>query len=320
MAAPAFQSFDDSDPDPPDSALRPESVAALAETNFEFLRRIIPVSRSALSGDLSPLFAFRAVIDSYHRPYASPGVPSTIAGVRVIRYSASDSLPILVYIHGGGWIHRLPAPYARFADELSRAASIEVLAVDYSLSPEAPAGTAIAEAYAVWSALPRDRVLLVGGDSAGASICGGLIFTILERGGRPPDGAVLIYPAGELRNTWTFAARRYARCYGMEIEEKIAYGDLCCPSAQQQLLPMFSAVNGDVTDWPPSLVLTAQFDAARDEGRKLAIKLLDAGHLVKYKCIEGTLHGCITRDGLDAARAEIEDEIRQFTEIIRGNR
>jgi acetyl esterase len=309
-------SFADADPDPPDSALRPETAAALAESSFEFTRQAIAVSRRAVAGDLSLVAPFRAAIDAAHRPYASAGVRETVGGARVVRYGADPALPLLLYVHGGGWMHGLAAPSARFATELARAVPAEVLALDYSLSPEAPPGAAIAEALAVWSALPRGRAVFVGGDSAGGSISAGLIFTLLARGMRAPDGAFMIYPAAELRDMYAFSVRRYARRYGMDDDEKMAYVYLYTADERQQMSPEFSAVNGDVSEWPPTLVVTAQFDTLRDEGRKLAVKLLDAGKLVRYKCVEGTMHACVTRDGLDGARAEVVDEVRRFVEAV----
>jgi acetyl esterase len=312
-------SFADADPDPPDSALLPETVATLTGSAEEISRTVITACKSALSGDLEPMLTFRAVVDSCYDPYDSPGIVDTIAGQRVIRYFPNPSLPILFYIHGGGWMHRMTHPAARFADELSRAVPAEVIALDYSLSPEAPPGTAIVEAYAVWEALPRGRLLFVGGGSAGGSISAGLIFTILERGARRPDGAFMIYPASELRDMYTFSVRRYWRGYAMDAEEKMGYVYLYSPDEAQQMSPKFSAVNGDVTDWPPTLVVTAQFDTLRDEGRKLAIKLLDAGNLVRYKCIEGTIHAFAFRDVCIGPRAELAEEIKKLVEVVRGD-
>jgi acetyl esterase len=44
-------------------------------------------------------------------------------------------------------------------------------------------------------------------------------------------------------------------------------------------------------DLPPAVIVTAEFDPLRDEGRLYAERLESAGVQVRYRCVPGTIHG-----------------------------
>ncbi|MDE7375203.1 MAG: alpha/beta hydrolase, partial [Odoribacter sp.] len=52
--------------------------------------------------------------------------------------SSSKKLPLLIYLHGGGWCFGSINSCARFCMELVREAGVAVLAVEYPLAPEHP--------------------------------------------------------------------------------------------------------------------------------------------------------------------------------------
>jgi acetyl esterase len=143
------------------------------------------------------------------------------------------------------------------------------------------------------------------------------VFTLIETG-ELPAGVFLIYPCVEMDDMdSSFSMRRFKRGYGMDDDEKAAYVNLYVPDKEMQKLPVYSAVHGDVSGWPPTLVVTAQFDVLRDQGRKLAVMLQEVGKLVRYKCLEGAIHACISRGGLDESRAEVVGEVKRFVELLK---
>jgi hypothetical protein len=109
-------------------------------------------------------------------------------------------------------MHRFTGPSCRFADELANAIPAEVVAVDYSVSPEAAAGVAIRECFEVWKAVSAGgRFAVVGGDSAGGGPTSSLMFTILESGHtKTPDGMFLIDPTAELRDNSSISMNRFS--------------------------------------------------------------------------------------------------------------
>ena len=69
----------------------------------------------------------------------------------------------------------------------------------------------------------------------------------------------------------------------------------------------------DLSGLPPALIITAEHDTLRDEGKAYADRLESAGVSTKYSCYSGMIHGFLQMAGLvDQAQAAI-DEISVFT-------
>jgi acetyl esterase len=78
------------------------------------------------------------------------GGPSGLVSVRVLRpLGATGPLPVIVYIHGAGWVFGNAHTHDRLIRELAVGASAAVVFPNYGLSPEAKYPTAIEESYAV---------------------------------------------------------------------------------------------------------------------------------------------------------------------------
>jgi acetyl esterase len=321
--APFPTRFEEVDADPPDSALREETQRCLSGPHVVDMRAVIPAIDHALAGDLTDLIAFR---NSFPVPPPSTTIPSvdeTISGVPVRRYLPIDappsSLPLFLYIHGGGWVHQS----VRDTDELSSAIATvltaEVISVDYTLSPEASPGTALSQCYNVWKVTAPGRIAFVSGDSAGGNMAASLVFKIITEDptAKLPDGVVLFYPVTDLTDTKSFSWERFARGYGLDADEMKAYIKAYTQDEEQRKLPVFSPVYGDFERFPPSLVITCQFDILRDQGRVLADKIRKAGQSVRYRCLQGTIHACLGRPGLDGARADVMGELKSFCDLVK---
>src|SRR3954465_13436030 len=78
------------------------------------------------------------------------GGPSGQVSVRILRPPGVDGqLPVIVYIHGAGWVFGNSHTHDRLIRELAVGANAAVGFPNYSLSPEATFPTAIEESYAV---------------------------------------------------------------------------------------------------------------------------------------------------------------------------
>lgn len=79
------------------------------------------------------------------------GGPGGEVKVRIVRpVGTSDtSLPVILYIHGAGWVFGNSHTHDRLIRELSVGTGAAVVFPEYSLSPEAKYPTAIEEIYAV---------------------------------------------------------------------------------------------------------------------------------------------------------------------------
>jgi epsilon-lactone hydrolase len=147
---------------------------SLAELNFlrqQFLAN--PFDPAA------PLDKLRERIDRFPQLYPVPqgvSVQAThLAQIPAERAVANEAGPVLLYLHGGGYVIGSPASHRHLAALLAQEIEGVVYCLDYRLAPEFPFPAAFEDALAAWGALvqryPATRCSMAG-DSAG----GGLAF------------------------------------------------------------------------------------------------------------------------------------------------
>ncbi len=155
----------------PQAQLLLEQLAMLEEfyePSLEELRRRSNAS-SVTMGELE------AVGHVENRSLAGPGGPLQI---RIYTPSGSGPFPMLIYLHGGGWIIGNLSMDEPICRNLANTAQCIVISVDYRLAPENKFPAALEDAFFVaqWTANNArdfngdpDR-LAVGGDSAGGNL------------------------------------------------------------------------------------------------------------------------------------------------------
>jgi len=117
--------------------------------------------------------------------------PASDAGVRIIKpQSATGMLPVIVYMHGGGWILGNAATHDRLVRELAVGARAALAFVEYPNSPEARYPVAIEQGYATAQWITRNRAskgldasrMAVAGESVGGNMTAALALKAKERG------------------------------------------------------------------------------------------------------------------------------------------
>ena len=143
----------------------------------------------------------RAGIDALGDSYAVPDgvkIESTeLGGTPAERLTFDDNGPVVLYLHGGGYVIGSPKSHRHVTGLLAQLIKGVVIALDYRLAPEAPFPAALDDALRAFRELvglfPPKRCAVVG-DSAG----GGLTFSTLvaahESGLAMPACAVGISP------------------------------------------------------------------------------------------------------------------------------
>lgn len=219
--------------------------------------------------------------------------------------------PVVVFVHGGGFVIGDLDTHASFCAEVARTLNLPVLAIDYRLAPEHrwPAAPDDCEAAARWAAgnppeLGRTATSLVlMGDSAGGTLT---ITTALALRDEPAAVPVIvqapIYPA-------TDSTRRYASF------DAFAEGYLLTRDSMKWFEDCYRAdiahmrgspMNADLAGLPPAVVITAGLDPIRDQGRAYAAALIEAGVPVTYREAAGTVHGFITlRQAIPSAQGDV---------------
>ncbi|TNC42525.1 alpha/beta hydrolase [Mumia zhuanghuii] len=217
-------------------------------------------------------------------------------GVPVRLYRPEEDVPVLLYVHGGGWVFHDIETHDAFCRYLANATGWALLSVDYRRAPEAPypaplddVATALAWLRAHGGEHGLDTTLIAGiGDSSGANMVAGL--SVREAAALAYQ--VLVYPP-----TDAFADTASRRTEGGGAYEFVTadmdwYWDQYAPTDEAKRHPEVSPlVAADLTGQPPSLVITAEHDLLRDEGEAYAQRLVDAGvPTVAWRAL-GMTHG-----------------------------
>jgi acetyl esterase/lipase len=239
--------------------------------------------------------------------------------VRVYRPStaaAGDrSLPVVVFFHGGGYVVGDLDSHDALARALANGSRSMVVSVDYPLAPENKFPVAINAGYAttVWVAdhageLGADPArLAVAGDSAGGNLAA--VVTLKARAaGQPRIGfQLLIYPDLDFRRTNRSITEFAGKWGNITREAQEWFMNHYLTAEEDKLDPLVSLLlEPDLSRLPPAFIITAEYDALRDEGEEYGRRLAAAGVPVSVKRYPGMIHEFL-RHPFDDAKVAIGD-------------
>jgi len=228
-------------------------------------------------------------------------VPSRVGSMPVRIYTpcnaSTDSLPCIVYFHGGTGVFCGIQTHDGLCRMLANASGCKVASVGYRLAPEHPFPAAIDDGVCAttWIAEHADELqvdrerLVVAGDSAGGTIAA-VICQLAASGAAPPVALqVLLCPVTDLSEE-SESRRTFAEGYFIERATlEWAKGVYCAGAdlADPRVSPLRAA---SFAGLPPAHIHTAEFDPMRDEGEAYAHALSKAGVRVRYTCHAGLIH------------------------------
>jgi acetyl esterase len=228
-----------------------------------------------------------------------PGPGGSFTTRLYVPSGASDSGPLLVYYHGGGFVVCDLDTHDNVSRFLARQAGVRVLSVDYRLAPEHRFPAAIDDALAAFrfaveqaGELGADPArIAVGGDSAGGNLAAGVARLTSEEGGPAPAFQLLFYPwldlAAERSSYELFGEGFYLT--GSDLRW---YRDHYLADQADAADPRCSPLAADRLDGvPPAYISVAGFDPLRDDGEAYAKRLRDAGVRVALRRHPGLIHG-----------------------------
>src|SRR5262245_25727412 len=135
-----------------------------------------------------------------------PGGPIPLRLYRARPAEAARPQPVVVYLHGGGWVIGDLESHDQLCRALANAVPCSVIAVHYRLAPEHkfPAAAEDAIAATRWIAANADRLkvdakrLAVAGDSAGGNLSAVVAIAARDSGQGQPVFQFLIYPGTDM--------------------------------------------------------------------------------------------------------------------------
>ncbi|HZH36876.1 MAG TPA: alpha/beta hydrolase [Flavisolibacter sp.] len=223
-------------------------------------------------------------------------IPEHNVPVRLYIPEGEGPHPVISYFHGGGFVLMSLDTHDEISRQLSTKTNAIVMSVDYSLAPEHP-----------YPAGPQDSVnavkwmienatnykgdgskMAVMGDSAGGYMA---IYTAqkLTEEGIPLSAQVAVYPITDHYSSNQKSYEENKEGYILSADMMKWFWDNFLTDATKfdEASPLRSS---HFSGLPPALIMTANYDPLRDEGKAYADKLTAAGVETIYKNYEN-VHG-----------------------------
>ncbi|WKV70445.1 alpha/beta hydrolase [Streptomyces sp. PCS3-D2] len=238
-----------------------------------------------------------------------PGGPTGEVRTRIVRpRGATGPLPVVLYLHGAGWVFGNAHTHDRLVRELAVGAGAALVFPEYDLSPEARYPVAIEQNYAVarWITADGGRHgldggrLAVAGDSVGGNMSAALTLMAKERGDVRLVQQVLFYPVTDAAFD-SASYQEFAEGYFLRRDAMRWFWDQYTTDPAQRAEITASPLRAgtdQLTGLPPALVITAEADVLRDEGEAYAAKLRAAGVPVTALRALGTIHDFVMLNAL----------------------
>jgi acetyl esterase len=234
---------------------------------------------------------------------------SAACPVYVIRpREACDELPITFFLHGGGWVLGGLETHTQLLCQLALRSRRAIVFLDYPCAPETRfpdpvniCSEAIEDTFRAAAELGVSAYnFLLAGDSSGGNIALATALAREESGKVAPSGLVLLYPV-------TDYAMESASCVEFADDPNLSrramewFWDHYLPEVSLRADALASPLRASVESFrhfPPTLIVTCEYDLLRDQGEALAAKLVEAGVEVTAVRWMGALHGFLVTEAL----------------------
>lgn len=216
---------------------------------------------------------------------------------RLYAPNADSALPVLLYLHGGGFTIGSVATHDVLCRQLAHLAGCAVVSLDYRLAPEYRFPTASNDA---WDALQwlhaqgtklglDTQRMAVGGDSAGGTLAAACAL-LARDAGLPLQLQLLIYP-GTCAHQDTDSHFRYANGLVLEREGiQWFFNNYVRDAADREDWRFAPLLAPDVEGVAPAFFCLAELDPLVDEGVQYADMLRMAGVPVELEIYKGVTH------------------------------
>ena len=234
--------------------------------------------------------------------------------VRIVRPpDAVGTLPVILYMQGGGWVLGNADTHDRLVRELAVGTGAAVAFVEYDRSPEAHYPVAIEQGYATaqWivregaaNQLDPDR-MAIAGDSVGGGMTAALALMASERGDVRFVQQSMYYPVTDAAMD-TGSYEQFAEGHFLTAEAMAWFWEAYLPDVERRSEPFASPLRASaeqLAGLPPAFLIVDEADVLRDEGEAYAARLRAAGIAVTTVRYDGITHDFMMLNPLSATHA-----------------
>jgi salicylate hydroxylase len=256
----------------------------------------------------------RAGYDKFvRREFPAPTLPTDVVncnGVRAIRVApieAPDWTPIVLHLHGGGYVMGSADTSLELAGRLATAIGGWTLVPDYRLAPEEPYPAALDDAVACYRWLvanfPRSPICVFG-ECAGGGLAIALALRVRQSGERLPDVLHVVSPFVDLavRDSYLNTEAKLDPWFN-----RVTATQFAASYVQEADLtdPLLSPIDADLSGLPPLLVHAARDEALYPSARTLAERAASAGVSCEFHAVEDSVHSFVLFPFLPEAPASL---------------
>jgi epsilon-lactone hydrolase len=223
----------------------------------------------------------------------------TIAGVHVYRVKP-ETIPeenrnrLLVHVHGGGYVFFSGMAATREGILMAHYAQTEVLSIDYRMPPDFPFPAAIDDSVAVWKEVikqhtPRNVALF--GTSAGGGLTLAVVIRLKELGVPLPGALMAGTPWSDLTKTGdTYYSNEFVDNELGSLDGSLEAGAKLYAGTHDLKEPLISPIYGDLSGFPPTILLSGTRDLFLSNTVRTHQKLLQSGVHADLLVFEGQSH------------------------------
>ena len=239
-----------------------------------------------------------------------------------------ETLPCLVYCHGGAFSYSSSPSHYRNAMRYARDIPAVVVLVDYRRSPKYKYPTPLGDCFTAyeWAMKGSSRLktdpdrIGVAGDSAGGALAACLTRLVRERVAKTPIFQMLIYPVLDARcETRSMKIYTDTPMWNARLNRRMwrgYLGDNCTLAVMREASP---AMWEDLSELADAYIETAEFDCLYDEATEFAERLSRAGVEVYIKHTVGTLHGFDAKISAPGSLAAMDARIKYMRSKLYKN-
>ncbi|MEO5683622.1 MAG: alpha/beta hydrolase [Chitinophagaceae bacterium] len=207
------------------------------------------------------------------------------------------SYPIILYIHGGGWVIADINTYDASAASMAEQTKSVVVSVNYRQGPEFKFPTAHNDCFAAYEWMLKNAAALKGdtskvgllGESAGGNLAANVAIMARDKHIKTPLAEVLVYPIAQ-SDMEAPAYIQNAMAKPLNKAMMAWFYKNYLPSQSAVKDPRIDLTKADLKGLPPTTIITAQYDPLQSDGQMLRDKMKAEGIDVTYKDYDGVTH------------------------------
>lgn len=253
-------------------------------------------------------------------------VPGRHGSIPIRFYSPKSEgpLPIIVYLHRGGWVYGSIEESEMICRKLANEIGAIIAAVEYRLAPEHKFPIPLEDCYDATDWIAKNASALSGnpnkiiicGESAGGNLAAAVALMAREKKQFPVLAQLLIYPilTNELnQQNYDNSPDKELLC----IQSMQFFLSAYLPSPQDGENPYASPLKSkNLSQLPSCFMITAEYDALKHEGAKYAEALRKAGVSVQSKCYCNVIHGFLDLPLANEVKQEAIRDIREWINAL----